>query len=132
MTCKDPHSPAVTAPSSFLYAVDNGKVPAGTVYVIFDVESWSLTTHSEQVNPGKYMEEFVVTAHQHGYKAILAPSLDLTTITPCGKSSSPWVNYLTDCALPTLVANDHPDVYAIQSQSDENDTTAGSNCACYQ
>lgn len=119
--------------SSFLYAVDHGKVPSGTVDVIFDIESWSLTTNAEQVNPKKYLSEFVATAHAHGYKAILAPALDLTNaMVPCKNSADPsWSKYLTACSIPTVAAAAHPDVYEIQAQSYEDGTGAGTGCACY-
>lgn len=67
----------VSNSSSFLYALKYGKVPAGTVYVLLDLESWALTPHPEQVTPQVYLREFVSTADKYGYKAILAPSISL-------------------------------------------------------
>ena len=45
---------------------------------MLDTERWALTPHSQQVNPKVYLREFVTAARQHGYQAILAPSIDLT------------------------------------------------------
>lgn len=122
----------VSKSSSFLYALKHHTVPAGTVYVLLDIESWSLTPHSEQVTPKVYMKEFVDTAHQHGYKAILAPSIDLTTGMTCDNTSDPsWKNYLVNCAVPTIVGQAGPDVYEIQSQHYEANTSASTDCGCF-
>jgi hypothetical protein len=126
------YGPATSA-SSFLYAVQHKAVPAGTTYVVYDNESWSMTPSDEQANPGMYMAEFVAAAHRYGYKAILAPSVDLEKDMPCYKrSDSAWNNYLTDCDLPRLAAEAHPDVYEIQAQRYEDDTTADTDCGCYR
>ena len=53
-------------------------MPKGTVLIMLDTERWALTPHSQQVNPKVYLREFVTAARQHGYQAILAPSIDLT------------------------------------------------------
>jgi hypothetical protein len=122
----------VSKKSSFLYAVKHHLVPKGTVYVLLDMESWSLTPHSEQVTPKVYLREFVSAAHKDGYEAIVAPSLDLTTGMSCSKSADPsWKNYLEDCSVPTIVANADPDVYDVQSQSFEANTSANSDCECF-
>jgi hypothetical protein len=119
--------------SSLLYAVQHGTVPAGTTYVVYDNEDWSMTPANEQANPGLSMADFVTTAHHYGYKAILAPAVDLETDMPCyKKSDSAWNNYLTDCDLPKLVADAHPDVYEIQAQRYEGNTTADTDCGCYR
>lgn len=118
---------------SFLYALKHKTVPAGTSYVMLDMESWAKTPHSEQVTPKVYLREFVSAAHQHGYKAILAPSVNLTTGMTCNQTPDPaWRNYLADCSVPTIVAQARPDVYEIQSQRYEASTGTGTNCGCYQ
>lgn len=123
----------VSKSSSFLYALKHNKIPAGTQYVMLDMESWSLTPHPEQVTPKVYMSEFVTAAHKHGYKALLAPSLDLTKGMTCSKSTDPsWRNYLVDCAVPGIVAAAAPDVFEVQSQTLEANTSANANCACFQ
>jgi hypothetical protein len=122
----------VSKSSSFLYALKQGTVPKGTVYVMLDMESWALTPHSEQVTPKVYMREFVTTAHKHRYQAILAPSINLTKGMACTKTSDPgWKNYLTNCSVPRIVAQANPDVYEIQSQQYEGNISAGSNCGCF-
>jgi hypothetical protein len=123
----------VSKSSSFLYALKHHKVPADTVYVMLDMESWALTPHPEQVTPKVYMKEFVTTANEHGYKAILAPSIDLTTGMTCNKTSDPaWKNYLLNCSVPTIVAQAGPAVYEVQSQRYEANTSAGTNCGCFE
>jgi hypothetical protein len=122
----------VSKSSSFLYALKHNKVPKGTVYVMLDMESWALTPHSEQVTPKVYMREFVTTASKHGYKAILAPSIDLTKGMACNKTADPaWKNYLTDCSVPNIVADAHPAMYEIQSQRYEANTSASTDCGCF-
>ena len=123
----------VSKQSSFLYALKHHKVPSGTVYVMLDMESWALTPHPEQVTPKVYMREFVTAAVNHGYKAILAPSTNLTTGMTCNKTSDPrWKAYLEDCAVPTMVAQAGPAVYEVQSQGYEANTSAASNCGCFE
>ena len=122
----------VSKSSSFLYALKHGTAPKGTVYVMLDMESWALTPHSQQVSPKVYLREFVTAAHQHGYQAILAPSIDLTKGMACNKTSDPaWQNYLTNCLVPTIVAQAKPDVYEIQSQRYEANTSAATSCGCF-
>ena len=122
----------VSKSSSFLYALKHDKVPKGTVYVMLDMESWALTPHPEQVTPKVYMREFVTTASNHGYQAILAPSIDLTKGMACNKTADPaWKNYLTDCSVPEIVADANPAMYEIQSQRYEADTSASSDCGCF-
>lgn len=123
----------VSKSSSFLYALKHNKVPAGTIYVMLDMESWALTPHAEQVTPKVYMREFVSTARKHGYKAILAPSIDLAKGMTCDKTSDPaWKNYLVDCSVPTIAAQAGPAVYEVQSQRYEANTSAGSSCGCFR
>lgn len=118
---------------SFLYALKHHTVPAGTSYVMLDMESWAKTPHSEQVSPKVYLRQFVSTAHQHGYKAILAPSVDLTSGMTCNRTSDPaWQNYLANCSVPTIVAQAAPEVYEIQSQRYEASTGGGTSCGCYE
>jgi hypothetical protein len=123
----------VSKQGSFLYALKHKSVPAGTSYVMLDIESWAQTPHPEQVTPKVYLRQFVSAAHQHGYKAILAPSVSLTTGMTCNRTSDPaWQNYLVNCSVPTIVAQAQPDVYEIQSQRYEASTGAGTNCGCYR
>ena len=122
----------VSKSSSFLYALKHGTVPEGTVYVMLDMESWALTPHPEKVSPKVYLREFVTTARQHGYSTILAPSIDLTKGMACAKTADPaWRNYLTNCTVPKIVAQANPDVYEVQSQQYEANTSGASNCGCF-
>jgi hypothetical protein len=122
----------VSKSGSFLYALKNGKVPQGTVYVMLDMESWALTPHAEQVTPKVYMKQFVTTARKHGFQPILAPSISLTKGMACRKTAdSGWKNYLVNCSVPTIVADAGPDVYEVQSQSYEANTSTSANCGCF-
>jgi hypothetical protein len=120
-------------PSSFEYAIANDTIPAGTVYVKYDDESWSLTPPAEQEDPGDYMAAFVQLAHENGYKAILTPAMDLTTDMSCYDPYDPsWANYLYDCDIPALASEAEPDIFEIQAQSTEDNTSGASYCGCYQ
>lgn len=119
-------------PASLLYALQNGTIPAGTSEVVYDDEDWSLTPADEQQDPGPYMADFVEAAHAAGYKAVLAPAIDLTTAMACNKPTQPaWENYLYNCDIPKLAAQAGADVFDIQAQRFENDTSEGTGCSCY-
>jgi hypothetical protein len=121
-----------TAAGTLLNAIANHTVPAGTAYVAYDNENWSLTPLNEQQQPGTYMADFVATAHQNGYKAILMPSTNLTNSMTCNvATAASWKNYLTNCKIPALVAAAHPDVFEIQAQRYQNVTASTTNCACF-
>jgi hypothetical protein len=123
----------VSKTGSFLYALKHKTVPAGTTYVMLDMESWAATPHQEQVTPKVYMAEFVSAARKHGYQPVLAPSISLTTGMTCSRNTdTAWKNYLVNCRVPTIVAQALPAVYEIQAQRYEADTSTGTNCGCYQ
>lgn len=122
----------VTYQGSFLYDLSHRLIPAGTKAVLLDLEDWSLSQNDEERDPGYFMDEFVTKAHLHGYKAILAPGIDLTRAMRCEQPDQPsFRNYLVNCDLPRLVGQAKPDVYMIQAQAYENNTSLGSNCFCY-
>ena len=122
-----------TSRGSFLYALAHHTIPAGTSDVMYDDEDWAMTPAAELAAPGESMAQFVATAHANGYKAILAPALSLTSAMSCHVANRPsWWNYLNGCGVPSLVARARPDIYEIQAQSFENDTTFGTRCSCYQ
>lgn len=124
---------SASTPRSFLYAIATGTVPPGTTYVLYDNEDWAMTPAAERADPGTYMAQFVDTAHAYGYKAILAPSPDITTDMSChNPAEASWANYLTACDIPALVAAAHPDVFEIQAQPYEAVTSTNRNCGCYQ
>jgi hypothetical protein len=118
--------------SSLEYAIDNHDIPADVAYLSYDDEDWPLTPANERDDPGLYMSDFVTLAHAHGYKAILAPAVDLAKAMPCyDPSAEPWVDYVTDCNLPGLAGAAHPDVYEIQAQLYESGVPLGVECGCY-
>jgi hypothetical protein len=122
-----------STPHSFLYAIAKGLIPSGTTYVMYDDENWSMTPLDEQQDPAQYMADFVATAHDNGYQAIIAPSPDITTAMSCFDSAKPnWENYLGSCGIPALVAKANADIFEIQAQPYENVTGTGSNCGCYR
>jgi hypothetical protein len=123
----------VSKTGSFLYALKHKTVPAGTTYVMLDMESWAATPHQEQVTPKVYMAEFAGAARKHGYQPVLAPSISLTTGMTCSKTTdTAWKNYLVNCRVPTIAAQAQPAVYEIQAQRYEAGTSTGTNCGCYQ
>lgn len=107
-------------------------LPKGS-WVMYDNEHWPQTPLREQRDPAAYMKDFVITAHAHNLKVILAPAVDLTTDMSCHVSGDkPWKNYLTNCDIPAMVGAAKPDLYEIQAQSFEDNTSAtGTNCGCY-
>jgi hypothetical protein len=121
-----------SSPGSFEYALSHGLLPKSTTYVLYDDEDWSLTPLAEQQNPELYMTEFVQLATDYGYKAILAPAIDLTNAMPCYKPGDPdWANYLYDCNIPELAADAGPSIYEVQAQRLESNTSTQTNCDCY-
>lgn len=122
----------VTYRGSFLYDLAHNEIPAGTKAVLLDLEHWSLSPADEARQPGYFMQQFVAKAHLHGYEAIVAPGVDLTLAMSCKQASVPsYLNYLDSCQLPKLVGEARPDIYAIQAQAFENNTSLASGCACY-
>jgi hypothetical protein len=121
-----------TSPGSLEYAVAHNLVPRSTKDVLYDDEDWALTPRAEQTDPGAYMAKFVKFAHAHGYKAVLAPGMDLTNAMACHKASdSAWVNYVTDCKIPQLAGRAGPDLYEVQSQRYESGAPLGVLCGCF-
>lgn len=121
-----------SAAGSFLFAIAHRSIPAGTADVLYDDEDWSLTPKAEQRDPGTYMRRFVAAAHAAGYAAILAPAVDLARAMPCYRpADSAAVNYVDDCAIPSLVGAAGPDVYEVQAQLYQSDTSLSPLCDCY-
>jgi len=124
--------PTTTYPSYTAFSAAVTQLAAGS-WVIYDNESWTFTPSREQQDPGTYMAKFVALAHQHQIHVILTPAVDITTKMSCHVTSDPsWQNYLTNCHLPTLAGDAHPDAFEIQSQGYQDDTDATSTqCGCY-
>lgn len=121
-----------SSPRSLLYALAHKRVPAGTRYVLYDDEYWSLTPQDEQRDPGAYMADFVAAAHAAGYRAILAPAIDLARGMSCYKQGDPAaVNYVSNCSIPRLAGEARPDIYDVQAQLYETDTSLAAGCNCY-
>ena len=120
----------------FSDALTNGTIPQDIKYVLYDQETWKQTPGSQRgKDAGEYMIKFVTLAHDNNLKAILAPAINLTQSMPCHTAvdkKSTWAEYLTDCNIPSYVAQAHPDIYEIQAQQFENDTTNSSDCGCYR
>ena len=119
--------------AAFATAAANHQI--STPWVVYDTEDWPATPANEQQDPATYMKNFVYVAHQylpHPLHVILAPANDLVRSMSCYVSSDPiWKNYLSGCKLPVLAARAHPDVFEIQAQGYENDTSGGTGCGCY-
>jgi hypothetical protein len=103
-------------------------------WVLYDNEAWTFTPPPEQQDPGTYMAKFVALAHRHQIHVILTPAVDITTkMTSCEVTADPsWQNYLTNCDLPTLAGDAHPDAFEIQAQGYQDNTDPTSTqCGCY-
>jgi hypothetical protein len=123
---------ALTTKTYENYAAFQSALPnlaAGT-WVVYDLESWSMSD-PDNTDPATYMTEFVNLAHQNSINVILAPALDLVKTMSCDNTADKgYQNYLTNCQIPTLVANAGPDAYEIQSQYFEACTAPGmTGCA---
>jgi hypothetical protein len=89
-------------------------------WLMYDTEDWSQTPQGEIDNPWTYMGDFVTLAHAHGYKAILAPALDLgndaTSVSPKmpGETDPAWY---TRTNIAGTAAATGAEVIHIQAQS---------------
>jgi hypothetical protein len=125
------YGPATTS-GSLLYALAHKRIAAGTKYLLYDNEDWSLTPRNERSDPSMYMIDFVEAAHAAGYKAILAPAIDLARSMTCYKTADDAaVNYVQNCSIPKLAGVAKPDIYEVQAQLYEADASLGVLCDCY-
>lgn len=103
--------------AEFRKVVDQGTMPAGIRWVMYDNERWSLTPADEQADPVHYEQLFAELAHQHGYRVILAPAQDLalgSDSNSLNNGGPPWQSYLS-MGLATASAR-YGDIYEIQAQ----------------
>jgi hypothetical protein len=122
----------VTFRGSFLYDLAHHLIPARTKAVLLDLEDWTLSPADEAREPAYFLDKFVAIAHHNGYEAIVAPGTDLTKVMRCYQPDEPtYLNYLDNCDLPQLVGQARPDIYEIQAQYLENNTSVHANCDCY-
>jgi hypothetical protein len=103
-----------TSLSSIKASVDDGLLPAGTKYVLYDNERWALTPADEQRNPIASAEQARAFLHQHGLKLIFAPGVNLATVMAGTADNQKYTSYLAKA----LVANGvrASDVFEIQGQ----------------
>lgn len=71
---------AYTSYAQFSSDIQNNKISYPYRWIMYDPEDWSQTPVGEQQDPIKYMKLFVQLAHAHGLKAIMAPALDLGSV----------------------------------------------------
>jgi hypothetical protein len=101
-------------------AVKAGQLPSGTFGVLYDPESWVFTPVTEQQNPVQAATAAAAVAHAHGLRLIVAPALDLTTVSASGGTDPGWRQFL-DLDLVGRLAK-VADVVELQAQSLEQDT----------
>ena len=113
-----------TSYAQFKSNIQSGAIRYPYHWVMYDPEHWYKTPVSEQQSPARYMTLFGQLAHAHGLKVILAPSLDLASVTgsvlpaKAGETANQW--YLrVNIAGKAAAASD---IYLFQ---DESNTTAG-------
>lgn len=106
--------------ADFSAAVAAGKVPTGVRTVMYDIESWTFTPTIEQQNAAAYEQAFARLAHRQGYRAFVAPALDLVSVQPwydpAKSRSSQYLSHAMAAA-----ASQYADGIDIQAQSLEAD-----------
>lgn len=116
-----------TSYAAFSAAVAHHRVPAGTTEVMYDNENWSSTPLREQSNPATYERNFVTLAHQHGYRAILTPALNIVNNMACFNGNLTLLQNYLNCGVPRMSAAAGADVFEIQAQGNED--ALSTNCA---
>lgn len=103
-----------TSFASLQAAIQAGTLPAGTKYVLYDDEDWTLTPVDEQQHPAAYAERARTLLHQHGLRLIFTPGVNLATVIAGTPSAQKYASYLT----LGLAANGAraSDVFEIQAQ----------------
>jgi len=97
--------------------IDDGTMPAGSHWVMYDNERWSLTPADEQADPVYYEQLFARLAHRHGYSVILAPAQDIVPgydQASFQSGQAAWQSYLS-MGLAAASAR-AADIYEIQAQ----------------
>jgi hypothetical protein len=69
-----------TSYAQFSSDIQNNNISYPYQWVMYDPEDWSQTPVDEQQDPIKYMKLFVQLAHANGLKVIMAPALDLGSV----------------------------------------------------
>jgi hypothetical protein len=69
-----------TSYAQFSSDIQNNNISYPYQWVMYDPEDWGQTPVAEQQDPIKYMKLFVQLAHANGLKVILAPALDLGSV----------------------------------------------------
>jgi hypothetical protein len=82
-------------------------------WVIYDIENWSFTPLSEQLDPAGAMANFSQLAHENNLKAICTPAMDLVNVLNCSGSQT-WQKFL-NCNIPAAAAS-VCDIFEIQAQ----------------
>lgn len=103
-----------------------GTIPGDVRYVMYDPESWAATPLEEQRDPIRFMRAFSTLAHDAGYRVILTPHPNLTTVpgAVCLKRPEESISdaYLR-CGIPGTAAS-LADVLDVQAQYLEADAAA--------
>jgi hypothetical protein len=104
-----------TSAAALESAVNAGKVPAGTVGVLYDPEAWVFTPVAEQKNPVRAATAAAAAAHAHGLQFIVTPAIDLASVLDPNGAGPEWRQFL-DLDLVGRLAK-VADVVELQAQS---------------
>jgi hypothetical protein len=111
-----------TSYAKFNSDIKNNSISYHYQWVMYDPEDWSQTPVAEQQDPTKYMGLFGKLAHARGLKVIMAPALDLGSVTgsllprKSGESIDKWYVRVNIAGAAAAAGN----VYILQ---DESNTT---------
>jgi hypothetical protein len=111
-----------TSYAQFSSDIQNKNISYPYKWVMYDPEDWSQTPVAEQQDPIKYMTLFGQLAHAHGLKVIMAPALDLGSVSgsllprKAGESINQWYVRVNIAGAAAAAG----DIYILQ---DESNTT---------
>jgi len=108
-----------TSYAQFNSDIQNHKISYPYQWVMYDPEDWSQTPVDEQQDPIKYMKLFGQLAHAHGLKVIMAPALDLGSVSGSllprrsGESINQWYVRVNIAGAAAAAGN----IYILQDES---------------
>jgi hypothetical protein len=111
-----------TSYAQFSSDIHNKSISYPYQWVMYDPEDWSQTPVAEQQDPTKYMKLFGQLAHANGLKVIMAPALDLGSVSgsllprKSGESINQWYVRVNIAGAAAAAGN----IYILQ---DESNTT---------
>ncbi len=98
-------------------ALSSGQVPPSVSFVLLDLEHWSFTPISEQLQPFQDAHSALTLAHSYGKKLIFAPAANLALVQSGNESGDKYGAYLgSDFAGQGARVSD---IFEIQAQQSE-------------